>query len=75
MSNDYAPFPTIELEALAAEYEKIVEGIARDDSRFVAALRRKATMLRNAVLAHNALRDRFLEAETSHRAELGRRSA
>jgi hypothetical protein len=65
MNDDYAPFPTIELEELAAEYERLSDGM-RIGRRWKDSLTRKAEMLRNAVKCHEALRERCLISEMQH---------
>lgn len=58
----YSPFPEFELEALAAEYETAAARF-REGSTFRDLYARRAGMLRNANVCHEALRDRCLKAE------------
>lgn len=67
----YSPYPAMELEALAKEYEQAAERFP-ETSKFREFYTKRAGMLRNANLCHDALRDRFLEQTTAHRAEIGR---
>lgn len=71
MTIDYAPFPTIELEALATNYEEVAckFPVASPLWRFYST---RAEMLRNAVLCHEAVRDRLLNETAQHRGTLGR---
>lgn len=70
----YAPFPEFELEALALENDEAAKKL-RNSPTFARLYTDRAAMLRNAIACHVALRDRFLEAETNHRAALGKSHA
>jgi hypothetical protein len=58
MSDDYAPFPEIELRKLAMYYDEQARLLPR--SPFA----ERAAMLRNAIQCHAAVRERMLIAET-----------
>lgn len=63
---DYAPFPERELASLAEYHDEVATKI---QSTFVAGLHTdRANACRNALAAHNALRDRFLEQSMQVRA-------
>lgn len=69
----YSPFPEHELEALALENDEAAKKL-QNAPRFADVYTKRAAMLRNAVACHLALRERFLEAETNRRGQLGRAS-
>lgn len=68
----YSPFPEFELKALAKEY---ADAAARfpEGTRFRELYASRDAMLRNAVVCHEALRERCLIAETEN-VQLKRRS-
>lgn len=62
MTEPYRPYPEFELEALASEYDKAAASFG-PTSKFRDFYSKRAAMLRNANVCHEALRERCLTAE------------
>jgi hypothetical protein len=60
MTEPYEPFPEAELRALACWHEQVA-ATWKANSKMEADHIRRSAACRNALAAHNALRDRFLE--------------
>lgn len=70
MTDDYKPFPEIELRALAEHFDTCASWWGEGSDHFepnVKLNRGRAVMLRNAIACYEALRVRCLESETRYR--------
>lgn len=65
----YAPFPEAELIALAEFHESVAKGHPFR-SYLQHVHEERARVCRSALASHEALRERFLESETTHRIAL-----
>lgn len=68
----YAPFPTVELDAIARECDKLLDFIR--DGELRTRITARAKVCRDAIACHDALRERFLESEHRYRLALAGQS-
>lgn len=68
----YAPFPTVELDAIARECDHVLTFIR--DGELRARIIARAKVCRDAIACHDALRERFLESEHRYRLALAGQS-